>query len=212
MLWEHGYRAVRFLSASLVDGEVTITVQVAPHHSDRTLRRPPRVRTMDSGLKISVESEIVVRQRPAAYAMVLSERGLLATEFSPKTAVPGMWGLPGGGIDDGENPAQTIIREVAEETSQRIDIDHLLDVQTDHWIGLSPTGVVEDFHAVRVIYAAHCVDPSDPSVVDVGGTTESARWIPLEDWRRTSWTTGFKSLLDRHLPSLTESYEQRFAG
>lgn len=212
LLWEHGYRAVRFLSASLVEGEVTLTVQVAPHHSNRTLRRPHRVRTMDPGLKISVEAEIVLRQRPAAYAMVLSDRGLLATEFSPKTAVPGMWGLPGGGIDDGENPAQTVIREVAEETSQRIDIDHLLDVQTDHWIGVSPSGTIEDFQAVRIIYAAHCVNPTDPSVIDVGGTTASARWIRLADWRHASWTTGFRSLLDRHLPTLTESFEQRFAG
>lgn len=212
LLWEHGYRAVRFLSASLVGGEVTITVQVAPHHSNRSLRQPARVRTMDPGLKLAVDCEIVVRQRPAAYAIVLSERGVLATEFSGKTAVPGMWGLPGGGIDDGENPAQTVIREVAEETSQRIDIDHLLDVQTDHWIGVSPTGVVEDFHAVRVIYAAHCVHPTDPDVVDVGGTTASARWISLDGWRHAAWTTGFKSLLDRHLTGLTESFEQRFAG
>ena len=40
--------------------------------------------------------EPVVRQRLAAYSIVLSDRGLLATEFSERTAVPGSWGLPGG--------------------------------------------------------------------------------------------------------------------
>ncbi|WP_084634673.1 NUDIX hydrolase [Propionicicella superfundia] len=210
LLWARGYRAVRFLSAGLVHDEIRITVQVARHHSARTIS-PQRVRMMDPGLEISVADEIVQRQRPAAYAIVLSTRGVLATEFSEKTAVPGMFGLPGGGIDAGESPSQAVVREVREEASQAIELDQLLDVQTDHWIGLSPGGVLEDFHAVRVIYSAQCPDPTVPVVQDIGGTTASARWVPLAEWRRAAWTSGFRMLLDRHLPDLTDNTE-RHAG
>lgn len=210
LLWARGFRAVRFLSATVVHGEISITVQVARHHSARTVP-PQRVRTMDPALHVSSDDVIVQRQRAAAYAIVLSTHGLLATEFSTKTAVPGMYGLPGGGVDPGESPSQTVAREVREETVQEIDIDQLIDVQTDHWIGLSPAGVLEDFHAVRIIYAATCPSPTVPRVEDVGGTTESARWVPVDHWRRIPWTSGFRMLLDKHLAALTDNFE-RSAG
>ena len=51
----------------------------------------------------------VTRQRVAAYAVVLSQRGLLATEYSDQTAVPGRWGMPGGGMDDHESPVECVL-------------------------------------------------------------------------------------------------------
>lgn len=45
-------------------------------------------------------------QRVAAYAIVESERGLLLTQFNALTHVAGEWGLPGGGLDAGESPAE----------------------------------------------------------------------------------------------------------
>ena len=143
----------------------------------------------------------IPRQRVAAYALVVSARGLLATEFSDRTAVPGLWSLPGGGIDSGENPAQTVQREVFEETGQHVDVQQFIDLQTDHWIGLSPAGVAEDFHAIRLIYAACCPDPSDPVVHDAGGTTADSAWVSLERWRDIAWATGARALLNRHAPA-----------
>ena len=95
-----------------------------------------------------------VRQRFAAYAVVISSRGLLATQYSGRTAVTGRWGMPGGGLDDHEPPATAVLREVAEETSQEIILGELVKVQTSHWVGRSPYGNIEDFHAVRLIYRA----------------------------------------------------------
>ena len=70
-------------------------------------------RGRDAGLQLPPDAELEVRQRVAAYAVVLSDRGLLATEYSDRTAVPGRWGMPGGGIDDDEQPADAVLREVA---------------------------------------------------------------------------------------------------
>lgn len=177
-----------------------VTLQVCRHHREVTPRGPQRIRSMlRGGLPDDVSP--VERQRLAAYGIVVSSRGLLATEFSDRTAVPGLWSLPGGGIDPGENPAQTLQREVFEETGQRIEVSQFIDVQTDHWIGHSPMGVVEDFHAVRLIYAAFCPDPIDPVVHDSGGTTADSAWVPAERWRDVSWATGARALLNRHAPA-----------
>jgi 8-oxo-dGTP pyrophosphatase MutT (NUDIX family) len=139
--------------------------------------------------------EPLPKQRVAAYALVRSARGLLATEFSDRTGSPGRWGLPGGGIEDFEDPATAVLRETVEETDQRIDLGELSAVQTSHWIGRSPRGVIQDFHAIRLVYRADCPVPTHPRVLDVGGTTASARWVPINRWRRLAWTAGWRALL-----------------
>ena len=214
LAWELGYRIVRPLSATGQGDDLTFTVQVSAHGRPVTERGLQRRRALDPDLTEDEIGTPLVRQRLAAYAIVLSDRGLLATEFSERTAVPGSWGLPGGGIDAGENPSQAVIREAVEETGQHIEIAHLLDIQTDHWIGRSPSGVVEDFHAVRIIYAATCPAPTDPVVNDVGGTTASTRWVPLHAWQRMHWAAGTRALLDRHLVRLAMElgYRRRWAA
>jgi 8-oxo-dGTP pyrophosphatase MutT (NUDIX family) len=204
LAWELGYRIVRPLSATGSAPDLTLTVQVGRHGRSSELQAP-RTRSIDPGLDLSSEAAPIVRQRLAAYGIVLSGRGLLATQFSDRTAVPGLWGLPGGGIDPGESPSQALVREVTEETGQDLEISHLLDVQTDHWIGRSPTQVVEDFHAVRIIYAASCPEPTEPVVYDRGGTTAAAAWFPLDQWARVAWSSAARALLDRHLRDLVRT-------
>ena len=202
LAWELGYRIVRPLSATGAGDDLTFTVQVSAHGRRIASRGPVRTRHVDAGLRPEDLGNPLRRQRLAAYAIVLSDRGVLGTEFSDRTAVPGLWGLPGGGIDPGENPSGTVIREVAEETGQHVYLSHLLDIQTDHWIGRAPNGVVEDFHAVRIIYAALCPQPTLPVVHDVGGTTAATAWIGLAEWTAVPWAAGARALLDRHLGSL----------
>ena len=49
-----------------------------------------------------------------------------------------------------------------EESGQRVRLNRIIDLQSDHWIGRSPTGVLEDFHALRIIYSATSENPTDP--------------------------------------------------
>jgi hypothetical protein len=36
-------------------------------------------------------------------------------------------------------------------------------------------------------------------VLDQGGTTESAQWVPLDSWRSVSWTKNWRLLLSELL-------------
>lgn len=131
----------------------------------------------DGGLDIDDVTGAVPYQRIAAYAVVRSPRGILMTELSDSTNAAGMWNLPGGGLDAGEEPALAVVREVHEETGQEVTDVRLLTVLTRHWVGRAPSGRVEDFHAVRLFHTASCPEPRDPVVLDVGGSTSAARWV-----------------------------------
>jgi ADP-ribose pyrophosphatase YjhB (NUDIX family) len=107
--------------------------------------------------------------------------------------------MPGGGLDDHEEPEACVLREVAEETSQLVELGPLSAVQTSHWIGRNPDGLIEDFQAVRLVYAGFCGAPTDPVVRDRDGTTRDARWVELSEWRRLPWTVGWWAILDQLL-------------
>ncbi len=132
----------------------------------------------DDGLAAADLANVVPYQRIAAYAVVRSSRGILMTELSARTNAEGLWNLPGGGLDPGEDPTDAVVREVHEETGQHVVDVALLTVMTRHWVGRAPNGRVEDFHAVRLFHTAHCPEPTDPVVLDVGGSTSAARWMP----------------------------------
>ena len=178
------------------DGELVVRWFAGPVGGQSAPDVPPI--GQDAGLDLT-GIEPVRRQRVAAYALVRSAGNLLATEFSGRTASPGRWGLPGGGIEQDEDPADAVLRETAEETDQLVVLGRLAAVQSSHWIGRSPRGIVQDFHAVRLVYLAECPAPTSPRVLDVDGTTESARWIAVADWARLPWTSGWRTLLPQLL-------------
>ncbi len=160
----------RWVGSEVVNGEVVLIYQVAPG---------PRP---------------VPFQRLSAYAVVLAEYqqvpSVLLTTFT--MSAQEVWGLPGGGLDPGEDPVAGAVREVWEETGQHIHDLHPLDLVSRHWTGRSPAGRLEDYHAVSAVYRARCPQPDTPVIHDIGGSTADARWIPvaqlpttpLLDWQR----------------------------
>lgn len=133
-------------------------------------------------------------QRLSAYAVVGATvqgvASVLLTTFS--NVEREVWGLPGGGLDPGEDPLDGAVREVWEETGQQIVDLEPVELVSRHWTGRAPSGRLEDYHAVSMLYRAQCPTPTQPMVHDVGGSTEKAAWIPLSelpalpvlDWQR----------------------------
>jgi 8-oxo-dGTP diphosphatase len=121
-------------------------------------------------------------QRVAAYAVVVVDDRVLLTELSDDTPSPGSWTLPGGGIDHGEAPLDAVVREVYEETAHDLRDVRLLDVGSHRFTGRAPaTGRLEDFQGIHVIYTAGVEQVREPQVLDVGGSTSSARWVPFDE-------------------------------
>jgi 8-oxo-dGTP pyrophosphatase MutT (NUDIX family) len=145
---------------------------------------------------VTIEGEVPQPyQRVAAYAYVTSSRGVLMTQFSDRTNAAGQWGLPGGGLEAAEAPDRAVVREAWEESGQVIEVSALAHIQTTRWIGRAPTGRLEDFHAVRLVYRASCHAPTEPVVYDVGGTTASAAWVQPSDLDRLDVASSWRSLM-----------------
>lgn len=118
-------------------------------------------------------------QRLGAYAVVVRDEALLLTRISPLGFPVGWWGLPGGGVDQGESPADAMIRELHEETGLVPTSWRLVDVHDVHTVAPGRGDAYEDYHGIHLLYAV-TVDPDAvPQVVETGGTTDEVRWVPL---------------------------------
>ncbi len=118
----------------------------------------------------------VARQRLAAYALVQRDEALLLT----RNATPphaGTWTLPGGGVEHGESPSETVVRELHEETGLHATVGVLLGVHDEHFTGIAPHGREEDFHGVQLVFEA-TVTTGEPEVTETDGTTDAVAWVP----------------------------------
>lgn len=120
-------------------------------------------------------------QRTAAYALVRRGGTVLLTRLSERSPHPGLWTLPGGGIDHGEAPATALAREVREECGIECQVGELLDVHDWHFSGTAPSGQFQDFHGIHLIFAASVAHDAEPHVAEASGSTDAVAWVPLSD-------------------------------
>ena len=123
------------------------------------------------------------RQRVAAYALIRRGDEVLLAHLAPHIAFKG-WTLPGGGVDHGEDPREALRREILEESGLHAEPGRVLEVYSHHYTGARPDGIVEDYHAIGLIFEAEVLPGSldtEPRVLDVGGSADSAAWVPLTE-------------------------------
>ena len=107
---------------------------------------------------------------------------LLARIAATGFAGGGAWTLPGGGVDHGEHPEASLVREVYEETGLELVVGPVLGVFSRHFTGRAPNGALEDFHGVHLIYSGDVADHTvEPHVTEVDGTTDAVAWVPVAD-------------------------------
>ncbi|WP_336322613.1 NUDIX hydrolase [Streptomyces lavendofoliae] len=117
------------------------------------------------------------RLRVAAYAVCVRDGRIL---LARGTADDGTkeWSLPGGGMDHGEDPYDTVVREVEEETGYRSEVTALLGLDSVRRHHARRLGGGTDFHALRVLYEGRVT--GGELRPEVGGSTDLAGWHPLD--------------------------------
>ncbi|WP_110206735.1 NUDIX hydrolase [Nocardioides daejeonensis] len=120
-------------------------------------------------------------QRVAAYALVRRDDRVLLTRISALGHHSGSWTLPGGGVEHGESPAGALERELQEECGVRGVVGQLLTVHDVHFEGTAPSGRLEDFHGIHLVYAVDLPATAEPRVVEQEGTTDEVAWVPVAD-------------------------------
>lgn len=115
-------------------------------------------------------------RRIAAYCVIADSDEFLLVRASAKSGTPGVWSLPGGAVDHGENPVDTVVRETAAETGLSVAVLHLRDVLAD-MRALPDRGLT--IHTDRLIYE---VTVRGGALRDrVGQPTDLARWVTREE-------------------------------
>ncbi|MCF1597960.1 NUDIX hydrolase [Streptomyces muensis] len=117
--------------------------------------------------------------RVAAYAICVRDGQLLLAR-SPAPGGGFEWVLPGGGMEHGEDPYDTVVREVEEETGYLVEPTGLLGIDSSH--RTFPTGRLGrpvDHHGVRLVYEARITGGDLRH--ETNGSTDMAAWHPLAE-------------------------------
>ena len=115
------------------------------------------------------------RTRLGAYAVALDEeRRILLCRLSPDEVEAGAWTLPGGGVEFGEHPDDTVLRELAEESGLTGRIEDVLGIFSKVYTR-SRAADGADLHFLGFLYGVVVTGGSISNEVD--GSTDTCAWF-----------------------------------
>jgi 8-oxo-dGTP pyrophosphatase MutT (NUDIX family) len=116
--------------------------------------------------------------RVAAYAVCVRDGQILLAR-SPAADGGYEWVLPGGGMDHGEHPNDTVVRELEEETGYHVEVTGLLGMDSIHQVIPWRHRRKVDQQGLRLVYEARIVGGELRH--EIGGSTDMAAWHPLDE-------------------------------
>jgi len=107
-------------------------------------------------------------------AVIIRDGAVFAAQRGPGKALAGMWEFPGGKIEPGETPEESLARELKEEL--------LVDATVGDRV--TTTEYEYDFGTVR-LSTYHCVlsPDAEPTLTEHA----DSRWIPLAELQELEW-------------------------
>lgn len=115
-------------------------------------------------------------RRLGVYGRCIKDSSILLTRLSSTEPDAGMWTLPGGGMDPGETHHETLVRELVEETGLVPEIGRFLQSFSHIRPANDRRGAL---HVIQFVYEVAAI--GTPTVIEVGGSTAEAAWIPLRE-------------------------------
>ncbi len=115
------------------------------------------------------------RTRLGSYAVVLDDEDrILLCRLSADEVEAGAWTLPGGGVEFGEHPDETVIRELEEEAGLTGRIDDVLGIFSKVYLR-SRAAAGADLHFIGILYR---VAPVGGALRDeIEGSTDTCAWL-----------------------------------
>ena len=114
--------------------------------------------------------------------MVLRDDQVLLCRLAARVSSEELWTLPGGGVEHGEHPRDTLVREIREETGLDATVGESAWLHSAHMPRVWRSGRPVNAHAVRIVYDAWVApDAPEPHVEEIDGSTAEARWIPVSE-------------------------------
>lgn len=112
--------------------------------------------------------------RYGAYGFLHQESQILLT-LKKSGPYKDLWDLPGGGIEFGETPEETLRREFLEETALKVDRVELLCIATSNGV-YEKNDEPYHFHHIGIIYKIIGSSLEPHLIPEEGG-----RWVCLQD-------------------------------
>jgi 8-oxo-dGTP pyrophosphatase MutT (NUDIX family) len=121
------------------------------------------------------------RTRLGSYAVVLDEEDrILLCRLSADEVEAGAWTLPGGGVEFGEHPDETVLRELEEEAGLTGRIDDVVGIFSKVYQRSRAAGGA-DLHFIGFLYR---VAPVGGALRDeVEGSTDTCAWFLPDELR-----------------------------
>ncbi|MFG2102089.1 NUDIX hydrolase [Micromonospora echinaurantiaca] len=115
-------------------------------------------------------------RRVGAYGVCEDAGRVLLARGSAACPYPGVWQLPGGGVEHAEHPAHAVVREFAEETGLTVEVTGLRAVLAD--VTTCPADGVA-VHTDRLVFDV-VARGGEPRPEPAGGSDELAWFTPAE--------------------------------
>jgi mutator protein MutT len=127
----------------------------------------------------------------ASAGAVIMRNGRILLEERKNDPGRGKWSIPGGIVELGETPEQTVIREVQEETGLMVDSPELIDVVSP--VTLDESGRVK-YHFVIVDYLVKLKGGTATATSDAA----KLEWVRLDEVEQKDLTKSFRGFFEKN--------------
>lgn len=129
-------------------------------------------------------------------AVILNERReILCALRSKNMSLPGMWEFPGGKLEPGESPQQSLVREIKEELGCDIEVGDFITECTHHY----PNVIVHlSTYFARIVHG-------QPKATE----HEKVVWLPVDQLKSLSWAPADIPTVDKLLSDLEAAHDAR---
>lgn len=138
------------------------------------------------------------RTRLGGYAICLDgDSRLLMCRLSADEVQAGAWTIPGGGVDFGEHPDATVLRELREETGLTGEIERV-DGVFSRVYRQSPYAGGADLHFLGIFYRVRIT--GGELTDELGGSTDRCAWLSPDEMRGVRVVALARDAIERVMP------------